>query len=380
MKVTLKTTELQDIIDIVGRFVSKHSTLPILENIYLKGNIDTLVLRATDMEKYIEVQIPASIDTEGAITVNARMLGDIVKAIDDDQIQIHIDTTKDVMTLKTASDDFKIKGIAASEYVAVPEVQSDNSVSFDAQSFSKGIGKVEYAVTEKNFSPVLTGILMRVRATPESRKLIFVGTDSFRLAEYKIDFHGTAASLDVIIPKSNIGDIKKVVDYFISKGGEQVEMKFSDNLLSCSASLDGMQITMTSLLIQGSFPEYENENIMPTTFETKVMIDKSQIEKAIRKISIITRDINNYISLQITPDTLFINSGETDRGEANSTLSALVNGNDVTLGLNGKYVTDFIKAMENSDININIVNGEKPVIFMDKDDAAYKYVIRPLVK
>lgn len=380
MKVTLQTTQLQDIVDIVGRFVSKHSTLPILENIYIKGNIDTLVLRATDMEKYIEVQIPASIDTEGAITVNARMLGDIVKAIDDDQIQINVDTTKDQMTLKTASDDFKIKGIAASEYVAVPEVQSDNTVTFDAQSFSKGIGKVEYAVTEKNFSPVLTGILMRVKATPESRKLIFVGTDSFRLAEYKIDFHGTANSLDVIIPKTNISDIKKVVDYFTSKGGEQIDMKFSENLLSCSASLDGMQMTMTSLLIQGSFPEYENENIMPTAFETKLMVDKSQIEKAIRKISIITRDINNYISLQITPDTLFINSGETDRGEANSTLSAIVSGNDVTLGLNGKYVTDFVRAMENTDISINIVNGEKPVIFMDKDDPSYKYVIRPLVK
>lgn len=380
MKVTLNTLQLQEIIDIVGRFVSKHSTLPILENIYIKWNIDMLLLRATDMEKYVEVQIPASIDTEGAMTVNARTFGDILKTIDDEQVQIHIDGVKDVMTIKTSSDDFKIKGISASEYVAVPEVQSDKSITFDAAAFSQGVGKVEYAVTEKNFSPVLTGILMRLKATDAGHKLVFVGTDSFRLAEYKIDFHGSASAMDVIIPKTNIGDIKKVVDYFISKGGEQVAMKFSDNLLSCSASLDGMQITMTSLLIQGSFPEYENENIMPTSFNTKVMIDKNQIEKAIRKISIITRDINNYISLQITPNTLFINSGETDRGEANSTLSALVEGPDATLGLNGKYVTDFVRATENSDISINIVNSEKPVIFMDKDDPNYKYVIRPLVK
>lgn len=325
MKVTLKTAQLQEVIDIVGRFVSKHSTLPILENIYIKGNIDTILLRATDMEKYIEVQMPASIDTEGAITVNARTFGDIMKTIDDEQVQIHVDSVKDLMTIKTSSDDFKIKGISASEYVAVPEVQSDKSITFDAAAFSKGVGKVEYAVTEKNFSPVLTGILMRLKATEKAHKLVFVGTDSFRLAEYKIDFHGDAGgNMDVIIPKTNIGDVKKVVDYFISKGGEQIAMKFSDNLLSCSANLDDMQIVMTSLLIQGSFPEYENENIMPTDFQTKVVIDKNQIEKAIRKISIITRDINNYISLEVSPDTLFINSGETDRGEANSTLSAVV--------------------------------------------------------
>ncbi len=64
MKVTLPVAQLQEVMDLVSRFVSKHSTLPILENIYIKGNIDTIVFRATDMEKYIEIEIPAKLNDE----------------------------------------------------------------------------------------------------------------------------------------------------------------------------------------------------------------------------------------------------------------------------------------------------------------------------
>ena len=74
MKVTIATNTLQEIMDLISRFVSKHSTLPILENVYIKGNIDTLVFRATDMEKYIEIEIPAKIENEGALTLEAKTL------------------------------------------------------------------------------------------------------------------------------------------------------------------------------------------------------------------------------------------------------------------------------------------------------------------
>jgi DNA polymerase-3 subunit beta len=124
------------------------------------------------------------------LTVNAKTFGDILRTIDEEHVTIVIEESKDQLTVQTASDEFKIKGIPASEYVAVPEVQSDQPVTLTAEKFSTGIGKVEYAVTEKNFSPVLTGVLMRTKDYDGKKKLVFVGTDSFRLAEYKIDSTG----------------------------------------------------------------------------------------------------------------------------------------------------------------------------------------------
>ena len=109
MKVTLGVSALQEVMDLVGRFVSRHATLPILENVYIKANIDTIMFRATDMEKYIEIELPAKLDDEGALTVNAKTLSDILRTIDDDQVTIIIEESNDAMTIKTVNDEFKIK-------------------------------------------------------------------------------------------------------------------------------------------------------------------------------------------------------------------------------------------------------------------------------
>jgi DNA polymerase III sliding clamp (beta) subunit (PCNA family) len=116
------------------------------------------------------------------------MFLEIVKMIDDEQVKLIVDEDNDIVTIKTASDEFKLKGIPASEYVASPTIEDGTTFSFSPEIFLKGIEKVEYAVTEKNFAPVLTGILLRLKKEEDGNKLVFVGTDSFRLAEYKVDY------------------------------------------------------------------------------------------------------------------------------------------------------------------------------------------------
>jgi DNA polymerase III sliding clamp (beta) subunit (PCNA family) len=84
------------------------------------------------------------------------MFCDIIKTIEEKELELSVDQKSQIMTLKSAKDMFDINGIAASEYVALPEVPSENTLTVEAQLFAEGVAKVEYAVTEKNFSPVLT--------------------------------------------------------------------------------------------------------------------------------------------------------------------------------------------------------------------------------
>lgn len=381
MKVTLSVRTLQEVLDLASRFVSKHATLPILENVYIKGNIDTVLIRATDMEKYIEVEIPAELENEGSITVNAKTLSDIMRTIDDDSVILHIDTTKETLHIQSSGDEFKIKWIPASEYVAVPSIQSDSSVELSTRAFSHGIWKVEYAVTEKNFSPVLTWVFMRTKEYDGKKKMVFVGTDSFRLAEYKADFEGNQdTDFSFIVPKIHINDIKKVADYATEKEGETMNVALSDNMVWFDFTTPSVKIHCMSLLIQWSFPDYENENIMPTNFNAKALLDKVQLEKAIKKISILTRDINNFISIQWGDSALVLTSGETDMWEAQTSAPALIEGTMIQFGMNGKYIWDFLKNTNGDDIEMHLVNAEKPVIFKDKEDEAFTYVVRPLIK
>ena len=163
MKITIETGKFIDVIDIANRFVAKNATLPILQNIYLKASIDNLVIRATDMEKYVEIELPCKVSLEGAVTVNAKTFLEIIKSIEEPFIEIDADQRSQIVTIKSAKDTFDINGIAASEYVALPEVPRDNMISLDTQMFAQGVENVEFAVTEKNFSPVLTGVLMKAK-------------------------------------------------------------------------------------------------------------------------------------------------------------------------------------------------------------------------
>lgn len=375
----MQTKILQDLLDICTGFVSKHATLPILENIYIKSGIDSVVLKATDMEKHIEVVIPAKIDGEWAITINARTLSSIIRAIEDEHVQLLVENES--LSIKSSSDNFQIKWISSTEYVALPEVKSESTVDIDAQAFITGIQKVEYTVSEKNFSPVLTGVYIRTQEIQNQTYVIFAWSDSFRLAEYKVPVKASTDNFKIIIPKNNIGDIMKVIQYLGENDWDTINIQFSDNMISRKwKTSNNIELLVTSLLIQWNFPDYNNENILPTKFNTTILIDKEQLEKAVKKILIITKDINNYVLLETKKDTLHISSGNTDKGEANTNIAAIISWEDQKIWINGKYINEFVRNITSNEVAINIVDHQKPMVFKDTNDDLYSYIARPLLK
>lgn len=173
--------------------------------------------------------------------------------------------------------------------------------------------------------------------------------------------------------------MQKIAQYAITKNTEQLQVQYSDNLVSFSCVVDNMKLVATSLLIQGNFPDYERPEIMPTEYNSTILLDKNDCEKAIRKIGILTRDINNFIQIETNKDSINITSGKTDKGNANTSTSAIITGNDVQFGINGKYITDFTRIMTGTELIFNIVDNHKPLIIIDKNDTAYRYVVRPLI-
>ncbi len=379
MKIVIDVAKLNDIIDISSRFVAKNSTLPILQNIYMKASIDNIVVRATDMEKYVEIESPCEVKLEWAITINAKMFSDIIKSIEETQVEISVDQQNQTMTIKSWKDNFEIPGISASEYVALPDVPQDNKITLDTQWLSNGIEKVEYSVTEKNFSPVLTWILMKSKEEEWNRKLVFVWTDSFRLTEFKTNSTIVWDDFSLIIPKTSVLDIKKISDFAQEKWSDNVNVKYSSNLIAFDFDIDGMKILATSLLIQWNFPDYEREEVMPTKFNTTLIMNKDDCEKAIKKIWILTRDINNFIQIEVNDWEASVSSGKTDKWTWKTNIPVLMEWEPVSFGINGRYITDFIRTMDTEEIVFNIVDNQKPLIVQNKNDKNYNCVIRPLI-
>lgn len=379
MKLQINTKKLIDIIDISGRFVAKNATLPILQNMYLKGGLDTLLIRATDMEKFVEIELACQVEVEWAITVNAKMFSDILKTIEEPDLEMSVDSKTQILKIKTAKDSFEINGINANEYIALPENPEDHHITLNTNEICQGIEQVEYAVTEKNFSPVLTGVLLRNKKNGDSGQLIFVGTDSFRLAEYKTQNSNDEEEMSLIIPKLSINDIHKISQYAIESNIETMRVQYSNNLITCIYQIWSTKITATSLLIQGNFPDYDREDIMPKNFNHKVIVDKNLCEKAIKKIGILTRDINNFIHIESSQNKIIISSWKTDKWAWTTGIPAIIDGDDVSFGINWKYIADFIRTMKSEEICFEIVDNHKPIIISDKEQPQYKYVVRPLI-
>jgi DNA polymerase III sliding clamp (beta) subunit (PCNA family) len=108
-------------------------------------------------------------------------------------------------------------------------------------------------------------------------------------------------------------DIQKLSEFAIANETDFMTVNYSENLIAFQVQIKDMKILATSLLIQGNFPEYDREEIMPRNFNTKILVDKNLCEKAIRKIGILTRDINNYIQIETNTDSIIISSGKTDK-------------------------------------------------------------------
>lgn len=174
-------------------------------------------------------------------------------------------------------------------------------------------------------------------------------------------------------------DIQKLSEFAIANETDSMTVNYSENLIAFQVQIKDMKILATSLLIQGNFPEYDREEIMPRNFNTKILVDKNLCEKAIRKIGILTRDINNYIQIETNTDSIIISSGKTDKGAGTTTIPAIIEGDKVNFGINGKYITDFIKIIKGDELVFNAIDNQKPLILMDKDDSSYKYVVRPLI-
>jgi len=372
MKFVVDKKDLLQWLELASRFVSRNSTLPILENVAIIWNIDTLELKATDMNKYIHISIPAKIESEWAITVNSKILLDAVKVSESETIEMEWKNDGTLLTLLTWTDKFEFRWISINEYVAIPDIEVSGSMSLSSEVLSKWIERVETCIPEKSFTTIITWMLLKWK----ENKLAFVGTDSFKLAEYKADYE-LSSDFEVVIPKNVIWEIKKVADLDLQEEGEnEVNISYDNKLVSFKYKIWNFEIEIKTNLIQWTYPDYEK--IILPTYNSSIILDKKELEKSIKKVSLFSRDISYYVKFLPNEEELVISSWETDLWEWVSKMSAIFEWEQVNLWLNWKSILDFLKYVEGEEVIMSIFDEEKPILMKDQADEWYRFIIRPL--
>jgi len=210
----------------------------------------------------------------------------------------------------------------------------------------------------------------------KENKLAFVGTDSFKLAEYKADYE-LSSDFEVVIPKNVIWEIKKVADLDLQEEGEnEVNISYDNKLVSFKYKIWNFEIEIKTNLIQWTYPDYEK--IILPTYNSSIILDKKELEKSIKKVSLFSRDISYYVKFLPNEEELVISSWETDLWEWVSKMSAIFEWEQVNLWLNWKSILDFLKYVEGEEVIMSIFDEEKPILMKDQADEWYRFIIRPL--
>jgi len=364
MKLSCTQEKLNKGLNIVSRIVSPRGTLPVLNNILLQTDKGRLRISATDLEIGINTWIGAKVENDGAITIPSRLITDFVSTNNDEAINMELKET----TLNLKSDKYKanIKGIESSEFPLIPEVKKDSLAEIKSNDLKEAVNQVVFASAIDETRPVLTGILLNI----QNNILKLVATDSYRLAEKTIILeHKVKEEINVIIPNRTMNELGRI----LSDDNEKVELKIGENQIHFS--LGDTQII--SRLIEGSFPDYKQ--IIPKKSETKIVLNVADFTNAIKMASFFARESANNIKLKTSGVTkIEVLAVSPQIGDNISTLDAKIEGKEVEIAFNAKFVLDVLNTIKEEEIILETIDKSSPGVIRPVKEKNYLYLIMPL--
>jgi DNA polymerase III subunit beta len=363
MKIECDIKKIKEAISQTERIVGKNLTLPVLGSILLIAKGKTLKLRATNLSLGVEVEIPAKVEKEGVVAVSGSVLAGLFLNIYQNEV-VFIEENNGNLLIKTKRSQIKIKGQPYEDFPTIPTV-SGKTFEIEAKKFIDGIKSVYYSSSPSDIKPEISSVYIY----SNEEGLVFVSTDSFRLAEKKIKTKEVKEISGILIPFKNIPEILRIFGDF---SGE-IKICFNKNQIS----ILGDGIYLTSRVIDGTFPDYRQ--IISKESKTNVIVLKDDLLNAL-KLSNVFSDKFNQINLLINPGKKIfeLSSSNNDVGENKTYLEATLSGEEVLLGFNYKYFIDCFQSINTDSISIKINEPSKPIIISGISDNSFLYLIMPM--
>ena len=363
MKLECKTEDLKNGISQTERITGKNLTLPVLNSILLIASGKSLKLRATNLSLGIEVEIPAKIEKEGIAAISGSVLGNVFANVFQNE-SVSLEVVDGNLLVKTKKSKIKLKGQPHEDFPTIPKV-AGTDFEIDSKKLMDGIKSVYYSSSISDIKPEISSVFIYT----SEENLIFVSTDSFRLAEKKIKVKGLEEISGILVPFKNISEILRV---FGDYSGE-LKVSFNKNQISFSSE----NIYLTSRIIDGVFPDYRA--IIPKNSSTSAVVLKQDLLNAL-KLSNIFSDKFNQVNLSIKPkEKIFeLSSANNDVGENKTFLDAAISGEAVELGFNYKYFLDCFQSINTDSLSIKFAGANSPIMVSPVSDASFTYLIMPM--
>lgn len=347
----------------VSKIVSNHGSLPILSNILLTSDNGQIKLSATNLEIGINTWIGAKIEEEGSLSVSAKLLQEFV-AINKDK-KLDFSTKNNTLNIKSEKYNTNIKGLPADDFPLIPNIKKEFFTKINSKILQEAIIKTVFACALDETRPILTGVLFKF----EDKELNLVATDSYRLAEKKIELNTKIKkNTQIIVPQRTVLELGRI----LSETDGDVEIYLEENQIMFVFN----NTEFISRLIEGAFPDYKQ--IIPKKTNIKAIVNKEEFSSALKIGSIFARDVANNIKIKFTDNILEVVAISPQIGDNLAKIKSEITGSNLEIAFNAKFILDFLNIQDTENIHILAVDKISPIIFKNPADMNYLYIVMPL--
>ena len=343
MKFSAEKAELWDRLQTVLSVISAKTTLPILANLLIKAEGDSLSLSATDLDLSITTSLSGKITKPGLTTVPARTFGEIVRELPAEEIVFSEQNNR--MEIRAGRGIYKISGMPADEYPRLPQIKGGGHTTLPSVQLGEMIRKTLYAVSNDETRPALNGVLWQA----VGERMHMVATDGHRLARYSVsDNRLIGVRDDLILPPKALNVVAKMATEYDG----DVEVSFGEKNIAFTMG----PTTITSRLIEGPYPNYEQ--VIPATNDKLLRVDVEELAAGVRRVAILSNSLTRQVKFALSKDALELSATNQDvGGEAKEKIPCEYTGEDLEIGYNAGYVLDILKQMESQKVEFALATS-----------------------
>jgi DNA polymerase-3 subunit beta len=381
MKVVCSQSELNAALQLVSRAVATRPTHPVLANVLLTADAGTnrLSLTGFDLNLGIQTSLAASVETSGAITLPARLLGEIVSRLaSDSPITLATEESGEQVQLTSLSGSYQMRGLPADDYPELPMVESGMTLKLQPAGLVQALKGTLFASSADEAKQLLTGVHLRFNA----KALEAAATDGHRLAVLQVEDalqDATSASDDasegfaVTLPARSLREVERLMAGWRS---EDPVSLFCDRGQVVFLAADQM---VTSRTLEGTYPNYGQ--LIPDGFNRTLALDRRGLIAALERIAVLADQHNNVVKFTSQPDegVVQISADAQDVGSGSESLAASLTGDAIQIAFNVRYLLDGLKAMGSERVVLHCNAPTTPAVLKPEGDAeAFTYLVMPV--
>jgi DNA polymerase-3 subunit beta len=352
---------------VVGRAVSSRATLPVLANVLLRTEDGGLKLTATNLEIGITCWVPGKIETDGAITVPARLFADLVTSFPAAERVDLAAEASDTLSLRSGRVATHLRGIDADEFPAIQTAGERPTTRIAQTVLRRAIAETIFAAASDEARPILTGVLWHF----DGDRLTLAAADNYRIAVRTIPILDPVPDTSVVVPARALGELARI----LGDTEDPVDVVLAGARNQILFHVEG--IDFVSRLIDGQFPNYRQ--VLPTSHVTAAVVDREELLRTLRPAGRIAETAGNIVKLVIgDADGEVKVTAAADVGDYEGWVSGAVEGDPTTIAFNVRYLTDVLTNVEAEQFAIELNGPLSPGVFRPVGDDGYIHVVMPV--